>query len=335
MHKVGSANGSFFGNFLSDRLLEGREHLLKDLNRLVAFTFVRQACRDFYAGWGRDAWDPVLTFEMVCLQFLYDLSDREVEEQATFNLLYKWFLGLSAKERPLDHTTLCRFRARLGAEGFQALFNRMVAEARARGLVADELHILDATHIAARVDLFRLKKEHREGDDDHHHVDRNSPDPDAPFGRTGKGKPFYCYKAHMVEDAASELIVAVKTTPGNAADGPQLPELVDGRAGEVTADKAYDRQANHTHLAKLGVASGIIRRRPRPGRPRLSRRWRPKIERKFAEGKNRHGLARARYWGLAQVSMQMLIVALVTNLKGLVKLLLGGAGPPPRPAWAA
>lgn len=296
---------------------------------------MRQACRDFYADWGRDAWDPVLMFEMVCLQFLYDLSDREVEEQATFNLLYKWFLGLSAKERPPDHTTLCRFRARLGAEGFQALFNRMVAEARARGLVADELHILDATHIAARVDLFRLKKAHCRGDDDDTWADRHSPDPDARFARTGKGKTFYCYKAHMVEDAASELIVAVKTTPGHAADGPQLPELVDGRAGEVTADKAYDRQANHTHLAKLGVASGIIRRQPRPGRPRRSPRWCPKIERKFAEVKNRHGLARARYWGLAQVSMQMLIVALVTNLKGLVKLLLGGAGPPPRPAWAA
>jgi hypothetical protein len=39
--------------------------------------------------------------------------------------------------------------------------------------------------------------------------------------------------------------VAVKTTPGNAADGWQLPELVDGRAGEVTADQAYDREANH------------------------------------------------------------------------------------------
>jgi len=66
-------------------------------------------------------------FKMLCLQFLYDLSDWEVEEQATFNLLDKWFLGLSAEERPPDHTTLCRFRARLGAEGFQTLSNDLVA----------------------------------------------------------------------------------------------------------------------------------------------------------------------------------------------------------------
>jgi len=335
MHKTGSANGSFFGNFLYDRLLAGREHLLLDLNRLVDFGFVRRACRGFYQDWGRDAWDPVVRFKMVCLQFLYDLSDREVEEQATFNLLYKWFLGLSAEERPPDHTTLCRFRARLGAEGFQTLFNGMVAQARERGLVADELHILDATHIAAKVDRFRLKREHCRGEDDDTWANRHSPDPDARFGRKNKGKIFYGSKAHIVEDAKSEIIVAVKTTPGNAADGRQLPELVDGRAREVTADKAYDSAANHAHLAGLGVASGISRRRPRPGRPRLSRRLRPIIERKFAEGKNRHGLARARYWGLAKVSLQVLMVALVTNLKRLVKLILGAAGPTLRPAGAA
>ncbi|MFP3867555.1 MAG: hypothetical protein ACLFUU_05240 [Desulfobacteraceae bacterium] len=54
----------------------------------------------------------------------------------------------------------------------------------------------------------------------------------------------------------------------------------------------------------MGVASGIIRRRRRPGRPRHSRRERPKIERKFAEGNQRYGLKKARYWGLVKVSIQ-------------------------------
>ncbi len=44
-------------------------------------------------------------FKMVFLQFLYDLSDREVEEQITFNMACKWFLGLRAEEFPPDHTT--------------------------------------------------------------------------------------------------------------------------------------------------------------------------------------------------------------------------------------
>jgi IS5 family transposase len=334
MTKTGSANGSFFGNLIYERLLSQRNHFLKDLVQTVDFRFVREACRDFYVDWGRDAWDPVLMFKMVCLQFLYDLSDRDIEEQATFNMIYKWFLGLSAEELPPDHTTLCRFRQRLGAEGFQTLFNRVVAQARERGFITDRLHIIDATHMAAKVDLFRLKKEHREGDDDDTYVDRNSPDPDARFGRKSKKKGFYGYKAHIVEDADGELILGVKTTPGNVPDGVVFPELIDGRPREATGDKGYDSAANHAHLAQVGVASGIIRRHRRPGRPRLSRRERPKIERKFAEGKNRHGLTQARYWGLAKVSIQVCMVALVTNLKRLVKLALGGARAG-KPAYAA
>ena len=84
-----------------------------------------------YVDWGRDPWDPVLMFKLVFLQFLYDLSDRQLEEQATWNLMFKCFLGLSAEELHPDHNTLCRFRQRLGAEEFQRLFNQVVEQARA------------------------------------------------------------------------------------------------------------------------------------------------------------------------------------------------------------
>lgn len=324
MTKKGKANGSFFGNFLYDQILSQRPHFLKDLAQVVDFRFVEEHCKDFYVDWGRDPWDPVLMFKMVFLQFLYDLSDREMEEQAAFNLVYKWFLGLSVEELPPDFSTLSRFRTRLGAEGFEKLFNQVVDQARSRGFITDRLHIIDSTHISARVDLFRLKKEHKSkrGDDDDHDVDRHSPDPDARFGRKSKKKSFYGYKAHKVEDADSEFIVKVKTTPGNEPDGNQLPALIDGHAGEATGDKAYDSKSNHAHLAEMGVTSGIIRRQRRPGRPRNSRRERPKIERKFSEGKNRHGLDKARYWGLAKVSIQSFMTAIVLNLKRLVKLAL-------------
>jgi len=181
MSKTGSANGSFSGNFIYDQLLRRRPHFLFDLSRAVDFSFVEAALKDFYVSWGRDPWDPVLMFKMVFLQFLYDLSDRDIEEQCTWNLLFKSFLGLSAEELPPDHTVLCRFRQRLGAEGFQRLFNQVVEQARTQGLVSDRLHIIDATHMTAKVDLFRLKKEHQGSDDDDHYVDRNSPGPGRPL----------------------------------------------------------------------------------------------------------------------------------------------------------
>jgi transposase len=158
MSKTGSANGSFFGNFIYDQLLRRRPHFLSDLSRAVDFSFAKAALKDFYVAWGRNSWDPVLMFKMVFLQFLHDLSDRDIEEQCTWNLLFKSFLGLSAEELPPDHTVLCRFRQRLGAEGFHHLFNQVVEQARAQGLVSDRLHIIDATHMFANVEPFSPEK---------------------------------------------------------------------------------------------------------------------------------------------------------------------------------
>jgi IS5 family transposase len=58
------------------------------------------------------------------------------------------------------------------------------------------------------------------------------------------------------------------------------------------------------------------------------------VERKFAEGNQRHGLKKARYWGLGKVSIQSFTVAIVVNLKRMVKLVCLAA-PEPRLAYAA
>jgi IS5 family transposase len=315
MSKTCSAKCPFLGNFIYDQLLRRRPHFLYDLSGAVDFAFVKEAVKDYYVDLGRDCWDPLLMFKMVFLQFFYDLSDRQLEDQATWNLMFKCFLGLRAEELPPDHTTLCRFRLCLGAEGFQRLFNQVVEQARATGLVSDRLHIIDATHMTAKVDLFRLKNEHQDGDDDNHYVDRNSPNPDARFGRKTPQKGFYGYKCHVVQDADSEFLVHVRTTPGNVPDGAALPALAQPQAKELTGDKAYDSKANHAHLSALGVASGLQRRAPRPGRHRRSWQERPKIERKFADCKQFHGLHQARCWDLARVAIQTFMVALVVNLK--------------------
>jgi hypothetical protein len=85
----------------------------------------------------------------VFLQFLYDLSDRQVEEQVNLHLACKWFVGLQPEEIAPDHTALCRVRAGLGPDKFDEIFNRIVAQAGEVGVVHDWLCIIDATHLAA------------------------------------------------------------------------------------------------------------------------------------------------------------------------------------------
>jgi IS5 family transposase len=325
-----SSQGSFFGMIYDE--LVGPNHLLRRIAASVDFGFVSELVGDCYCpDNGRPSWDPLVLFKVVFLQFLYDLSDREVEEQVNLHLACKWFAGLQPEERAPDHTVLCRFRSRLGAEKFQAIFNQIIAQAREAGLVHDRLRIIDATDLQAKVDLFRLPPS---GPGTPPSQAPGAPDPEARFGRKSAKKSFYGYKQHLALDADSELITAVEVTPGNVADSEVFVPLVDPQVQEVTADKGYDTDANHQRLTDRGQRSSIILKKNRTARQVIgqanpqSQRERPGIERKFAEQKNYHGLHQARYWGLMKVTIQVLLTCIVVNCKRLVKLLNRATSPP-------
>jgi IS5 family transposase len=131
-----------------------------------------------------------------------------------------------------------------------------------------------------------------------------------------------------VEDADWELIVGLKTTPGNVPDGAVFPELIGPRPREATGDKGYDSIANHAHLQALGVASGIIRRRRRPGGPATPGGSAPRWSASLPKEINAMA-SKGRGWGLLKVSIPSFLVAIVVNLKRLVKLAFLAA-PEPR-----
>ena len=95
---------------------------------------------------------------------------------------------------------------------------------------------------------------------------------------------------------------------------------------EVVADNGYDWPQTHRWLQSQKIVSGILRKRLGRGRPRRSRQRRPMIERKFAELSVHHRLTRARYWGLANLTIQTAMTAFVVNCKCLVRILRPGGG---------
>jgi IS5 family transposase len=331
-----SKQSSFF-DMIYD--LSPADHLLCKLAAAVDFGFVSDLVSDCYCpDNGRPSWDPLILFKVVFLQFLYDLSDREIEERVNLHLADKWFAGLGPEERAPDHSTLSRFRNRLGPKKFQQIFNQIILQAREAGLVSDRLQIIDATHLQARVDLFRLPQA---AADTPSAQAPGSPDPDARFGRKSEKKSFYGYKEHIGIDADTELVTTVSVTPGNVADSQMLGPLIDAHSQEVTADKGYDTDANHQRLKDKGQRSSIIIKANRTN-PEIigqanpqSQRERPNIERKFAEQKKYHGLAKARYWGLGKVTIQVLMTCIVVNCKKIAKLVSSRLSKlPPRPTWA-
>ena len=105
----------------------------------------------------------------------------------------------------------------------------------------------------------------------------------------------------------------------------------------VTADRAYDNGDNHYLLETEGIHSAIILNRYRTEKKDSNKqiweellasepyqvgiRERYKIERKFGEAKQGHGLGRCRYLGIDGYRMQTYMTVIALNLKRMVKLL--------------
>jgi len=329
---------SFFGNYVYDKIVS-KDHILRKIQSAIDLSFVDELCRDAYCpDNGRPAWSPLLMFKIVFLQFLYDLSDYVIEDELNDRLSFKMFAGLEVDEAPPDHSSISRFRERLGPERFKDIFNRIVSIARGKGIVSDKLHVIDATDVKAKVDLYRIKKEYKEKEPDTY-IDNHSPDKDARPGRKHGGKRCYGYKAHAVMDAESELILNVDTAPADKKEADLLEPLSKPLAKPkvLTADKAYDHRDNHKYLSKNRIRNGIITRKNHTKEyikhhikrvSEVAKSIRPIIEHKFADMKKHHGAGLARYIGLIKTRIQVYMTALCVNVKRMIKLIYHCLSPP-------
>ena len=96
---------------------------------------------------GRHGYGLDVGLKCVFLQFLYDLSDRELERELRFNIAYKWFCGFSAFEQTPDHSYFGRFRKSIGTHRMGKIFKAIVNKAKEKQLIRGVFHFTDATSI--------------------------------------------------------------------------------------------------------------------------------------------------------------------------------------------
>jgi len=104
-----------------------------------------------YAAAGRDSIAPEKLLRGLMLQVLYGVrSERMLIEQLGYNLLFRWFVGLSMPDDPWDHSTFSKNRDRLiEHDACQVLFEEVLAQARAKGLLSAEHFSVDGTLVRA------------------------------------------------------------------------------------------------------------------------------------------------------------------------------------------
>jgi IS5 family transposase len=306
---------SFVDAFLSTKGGGGSLDRLSGLVKWYRFEKLIGHLRD-EAGPGRPGYPVLVLFKAVLVQSLYGLSDRELEEALDDRLSFRRFVGLSLEEPVPDHTVLNRFRNRLAGEGLlEKLFAELDRQLEKSGVVLKRGTMLDATLIEA--------VSAPPGDR------RAAKDPDAAFTRRqGKGGSSYGYKAHVGVDQGSGIIRSVITTPANVNDTTPADRLIRGDEKAVWGDAAYHTHARERALKAKGVKARLMRRanKHHPLSERLRRynrliaRRRSQVETTFATLKNRMGLTRIRYVGLAKASAQVLIAAMAFNLRRWARL---------------
>ena len=129
-----------------------RDHWVRRAEALIDFVALRSEVEPFYSSdEGAPSVEPILLIKLTLIQFHDGHSDRKLWDCVQTDLAYRWFLRLGLEDYLPDVSTLNKFRARLGSQGFEKLFQNLVKQCRNHGLIRDRLRIKDATHVVASI----------------------------------------------------------------------------------------------------------------------------------------------------------------------------------------
>ena len=218
-------------SYLSPEARVPQDHPLRPLRQMVNQA-LRELSRDFqamYSREGRPSIPPEKLLRALLLQVLYTIrSERLLMEQLDYNLLFRWFVGLSMDDKVWNHSVFSKNRERfLRSDLAAAFFRRILEQAAAAGLLSDEHFTVDGTLIEAWASLksFRPKDTPppegagRNPEVDFHGEKRlnqthaSTTDPEARLFKKGKGKEAkLCFMGHVLMENRHGLIITPRLT---------------------------------------------------------------------------------------------------------------------------
>ena len=139
-------------DLFSYRTLEERipaDHPLRHLRKVVdSLLTTMDAERDaLYAKTGRESIPPERLLRASLIQVLFSIrSERQLVQHLDFNLLYRWFVGLTLDDEVWDHSTFSANRERLLNERVcRVFFDRVLRFAEWQNRVSDDHFSVDGT----------------------------------------------------------------------------------------------------------------------------------------------------------------------------------------------
>jgi transposase len=146
-----TGQGQLFYSFDLDEVVPA-DHLVREIDRVLDLSWVRQELAPYYSATGRPSIDPVLLIRMLVLGYVFAIrSERALCREVQVNLAYRWFCSLSIEDRIPDHSAFTRARNERFRDGhvFRRVFERVVTTCMLSGLVGGKGFAVDASLVAA------------------------------------------------------------------------------------------------------------------------------------------------------------------------------------------
>ena len=303
---------------------------------------------------GRKSIPPERLLRALLLQILYSIrSERMLMEQLEYNLLYRWFVGLSMNEEVWHPTVFTKNRDRLlEGEIAEEFFQVVLRQARRKRLLSDDHFTVDGTLIEAWAGQksFQLKDDddvlkpppppaagsnptinyrHQKRSNNTH---QSKTDPQARLYKKSSGSEArLAYLGHILTENRNGLVVNTRVTlaTGKAERDAAIAmiEQIPGGSKRVTlgADRGYDtgdfveqmrefRVTPHVAQNDTNRRSAIdARTTSRPGYA-ISQRKRKRVEEVFGWMKTVALQRKTRFRGPDKVGWMFTFAAAAYNL---------------------
>ena len=261
------------------------KHPLRAMRRLTGAALAELDPRfsALYEGIGRPSIPPERLLRASLLQLLYSVrSERQLVERLEFDMLFRWFVGLTIDEKVFDASTFSKNRDRLLThEIAQEFLSSLIGLPEVKRLMSAEHFSVDGTMLKAWASMksFRPKSQSsgedprngsgappspgRNGEADFRKTKRSNAthasttDKDARLYRKGAGQESrLAYLGHALMENRNGLVAAAEATLATgtaereaaAAFSQRLP-----KGATLGADKGYDAEAFVEGLKARGI----------------------------------------------------------------------------------
>ena len=260
-------------------------------------------------------------FKCLLLQFMENLSDRELERFIQENNAARWFCGFNLKDKTPDHSVFCQIRKKIGTKTLSKIFSDLRDQLKSQGLMSEVFTFVDAAHLIAKANLWEerdkaIKEKYEKLNNEN--ISKFSADGQAKIGCKGKDKYWYGYKQHTSVDMQSGLINKVAVTPANMTDSFGFKHVSPSH-GATYLDKGYCVGPAPRIAKAKGLHFAAIKKRNMKNKNKDLDRWysalRAPYERVFSQREKR-----VRYRGIGKNQFALFMESICFNLKRLTVL---------------